>query len=86
MIFDGNYPSLEKLFENFSVQKVPKSGPDLEQRFELIRSCKFMKFTLPISESPNLLYLLAKHDVTPSTVYPGYQSIVSDLIMRNRWD
>ncbi len=47
---------------------------------------KFGKFTLPISEAEKLLYLLAKLDITPSTIYPGYDSIVSDLKMQRNWD
>ena len=44
---------------------------------------KFRKFTLPISKSTYLLYLLAKQDITPSAIYPGYESIVSDLNMEH---
>lgn len=39
------------------------------------------KFTLPISEASELLYLLAKLDITPSSVFPGYKSVVEDLKM-----
>ena len=39
------------------------------------------KFTLPVSEARSLLYLLARLDITPSSIYPGYASIVSDLKM-----
>jgi hypothetical protein len=48
--------------------------------------CKLRKFLLPTCEGLQLLHLLAKLNITPSSIYPGYQSIVSDLQMQNRWD
>ena len=39
------------------------------------------KFTLPVSEAKSLLYLLTKLDITPSAIFPGYASIVSELKM-----
>lgn len=47
-----------------------------------IAECKLRKFTLPASEATELLRLLAKWDVTPSAIYPGYQNIVTDLQMK----
>jgi len=47
--------------------------------------CKLQKFSLPISETSHLLFLLAKMDITPSSVYPGYHSIVDDLKNKNIW-
>lgn len=44
------------------------------------------KITLPVSEADKLLFLLAKLDVTPSSVYPGYDSIISDLKMRRSFE
>lgn len=41
--------------------------------------CRLQKFTLPVSESFKLLGLLADIDIAPSTIYPGYHSIVSDM-------
>lgn len=52
----------------------------------LVTECKLRKFTLPTSEAVELLYLLAKLDITPSSVYPGYQSILTDLEMAVRWN
>jgi hypothetical protein len=40
---------------------------------------------LPISEAYTLLDLLAKLDITPSAIYPGYQSIVSDMQLQKIW-
>lgn len=48
-------------------------------------NCSLQKFTLPISEASHLLFLLAKMDITPSSVYPSYHSIVDDLKNRRFW-
>lgn len=48
--------------------------------------CSLQKFTLPISEASHLLFLLAKMDVTPSSIYPGYHSIIDDLKIKNNWN
>jgi hypothetical protein len=84
LVSKGAYPSLDKLFEAHSTRI--ELHRDLEPRFDLIRSSRFIKFTLPLSESSRLLYLLAKFDITPSVVYPGYHSIVDDLKLRNIWE
>lgn len=51
----------------------------------MISHCRLRKFSLPHSEAEELLYLLAKVDITPSAVFPGFGSIVSDLKMRHEW-
>lgn len=48
-------------------------------------NCKLQKFTLPISEASHLLFLLARMDITPSSIYPGYHSIVDDLKNKYTW-
>ncbi len=50
-----------------------------DHRPNSILGCELRKFTLPTSEAFDLLYLLAKLDITPSAIYPGYHSIVRDL-------
>ena len=47
--------------------------------------CKLQKYTLPVTESFNLLRLLAKLDIAPSSIYPGYQSIINDIKNENLW-
>jgi hypothetical protein len=69
---EGDYPPFDKFLEN---PMVNKNG--------LISTCKLRKFTLPVDQANNLLRLLVKLDITPSAVYPGYQSIMFDLQMRN---
>jgi hypothetical protein len=51
-----------------------------------VDGCKLLKFTLPVTESRLLLYLLAKLDITPSSIYPGYHSIVVDMQNQRRWE
>ena len=77
----GNYPPLDMLFENLSEMKI--SLPPKKK--DLIRSSVFQKFTLPASEAKPLLNLLAKYDITPSSIYPGYHRIVSDIEIENSW-
>jgi len=78
-ISKGNYPPLDVLFEKLAQMEIPLPP----KKKELIRSCIFQKFTLPALEASRLLNLLAKYDVAPSTIYPGYHSIVSDIQMKN---
>ena len=70
---------MEQLLE----EKAANADPDNSDLDKVIVRCRLRKFTLPASESMHLLYLLAKVDITPSTIYPGYKSIVEDLRMRN---
>ena len=51
-----------------------------------VAECKTLKLTLPVIETPRLLYLLAKLDISPSSVYPGYHSIVSDMQNKKLWE
>lgn len=52
----------------------------------LMTNCRLRKFTLPSSESLPLLKLLSKLDVTPSSIYPGYERIVNELKLRVDYD
>ena len=80
---DGTYPALDKFLGN--VYRMRDSLPhpeahDFKNKLtELLLGLRLLKFTLPISEAPFLLRGLFKYDITYSTVYPGYHSIVSDL-------
>jgi FRG domain len=71
---DGNYSPLDKILERFA-----------EQNEAQVEGFQLRKFTLPVSEADELLQLLAKLDITPSVIYPGYQSIIDDLRMEGRW-
>ncbi|MDQ3706276.1 MAG: FRG domain-containing protein [Chloroflexota bacterium] len=51
-----------------------------------IPGTKLRKFTLPTREASELLRLLAKLDITPSAIFPGYGSIIEDLRMQARWE
>jgi len=79
---EGEYPAMDKFLEDLANKADPEhSDPD-----KLIIGLKLRKFTLPVSEASKLLYLLAKFDITYSSVYPGYHSIVSDIQMQNAWE
>lgn len=79
---EGDYPSMDKFLEDLAHKADPEhSDPD-----KLIVGLKLRKFTLPVSEASKLLYLLAKLDITPSAIYPGYHSIVSDMQIQNTWE
>jgi hypothetical protein len=75
----GNYISMEQVFAEIV------SRPDAERYHPIIIDCKLQKFTLPVSEAKDMLQLLAKLDITPSAIYPGYHSIIRDLKMQNLW-
>ena len=75
----GTYRPMEQILEELA------GKPELERFYPTIVGCKLQKFTLPVSEAKTLLFLLAKLDITPSYVYPGYHSIVRDIAMQNLW-
>jgi hypothetical protein len=70
----GNYKPFDKILEYYA------TGSSHEEWF---LKCRIRRFTLPISEALQLLFLLAKMDVTSSAIYPGYQSIVDDIKNEN---
>lgn len=49
------------------------------------KSAELFCLTLPQREAPRLLWLLAKMDITASTVYPGYSGVVMELEQRSFW-
>ena len=75
---EGHYTPMEQMLEERAKNATDPSRFPVDR---LVTECKLRKFSLPTSEALELLYLLAKWDITPSSVYPGYQSIVSDLQM-----
>jgi len=79
---EGEYPPMDSLLEGLA----NKADPEHSDADKLIIGLKLRKFTLPISEASKLLNLLAKLDITPSVIYPGYHSIVSDIQMQNTWE
>jgi hypothetical protein len=76
----GEYLSLEQMLKDMAKD----ADPDHSDADKLIVGCELRKFTLPVSESNALLTLLAKLDITPSSVYPGYHSIIRDIEMEKK--
>ncbi len=62
-----------------------EAEPEKSDQDKIVVDCQLRKFALPASQAGRLLYLLAKLDVTPSAIYPGYASIVRDLEQENRF-
>jgi hypothetical protein len=71
---DGTYLPLDKILEKYA-----------EQNDTQLEGYQLPKFVLPISQADELLQLLAKLGIMPSVIYPGYQSIIDDLRMEDRW-
>lgn len=78
---EGKYLSMEELLTSLGQE----ANPDQSDADKLIVDCKLQKFTLPITEASELLYLLAKLDITPSAIYPGFHSILRELQMHTVW-
>ena len=74
--WSGFYRPLEKILWE------PEDGENFRTD---IQQCELRKFTLPVKESPRLLHLLENYDITPSSIYPGYNSIADDLKNQGRW-
>jgi hypothetical protein len=79
---ESPYPALDQLLEERASYVTDPSRFPEEW---LVTNCRLRKFSLPATQALNLLYLLAKFDITPSSVYPGYQSIFADLKLRAAW-
>lgn len=75
---EGQYQPMDQVLEEIA------NKHDVERYFPTLVGVKLQKFTLPVSEAKQVLYLLAKLDVTPSAVYPGYHSIVRDIEMQKQ--
>jgi len=81
----GKKVSFDRIIQQ-KVDKINKDGLDLKHRDDkLISECKLRKFSLPQNKAPELLRLLAKHDVTRTSIYPGYASIERELEIRTKW-
>jgi FRG domain len=76
------FMSMERMLEE---RETLVTDPDKYESEWLVINCKLRKFTLPASEALNLLHLLAKLDITPSFIYPGYASILNELKLRVAW-
>lgn len=76
---EGGYLPMDQVLEDVA------NTPEADRYHKLIVGCKLQKFTLPVSEAGSLLHLLAKLDITPSSVYPGYHSIIRDIALENLW-
>jgi len=73
---ENEYLSLSTILKNIA------SG----SRSRDVVGCKLLKFTLPVTESFKLLYLLANLDITPSSIYPGYHSIIYEMQNKKMWE
>lgn len=73
---DGDFLPFDVILENIASSS----------RSRDVSSCKLLKFTLPVTEAGELLRLLAQLDVSPSSIYPGYHSIVNDIQNRKSWE
>ncbi len=78
---EREYLPMEQVLE----KEASFADPEHSSSDRLIVACSMRKFTLPVSEASSLLRLLAKLDITPSAIYPGYHSIADDLQMQSRW-
>ncbi|MCL4269873.1 MAG: FRG domain-containing protein [Anaerolineales bacterium] len=72
---DGEYLPFDMILENIASHSQSRD----------VDSCKLIKLSLPVTEAVELLRLLAQLDISPSFIYPGYHSIVSDIQNRKNW-
>lgn len=79
--YDLDYPSLGEV-----LNVLADSGYQGNSRaHEFSKKCVFVKYTLPQSEAQSVICLLDKLDITPSSVYPGFHSIVDDIRNKAHW-
>lgn len=76
---DGDYLPMDQVLEGIA------SKDEAEKYHKSIYDSRLRKFTVPVSEADSLLKLLAKLDITASSVYPGFDSIIRDIERENNW-
>lgn len=72
----GKFLSFDAVLENIASSGYRK----------YVNGCELKKFTLPVTESFDLMRLLEKLDVTFSYIYPGYHSIIADMQIQRGWE
>lgn len=72
---EGEYLPMDEVLEQIA------SRPEAEKYHKNIYDSRLRKFTLPAPEAGEVLKLLAKLDITPSFIYPGFDSIIRDIEM-----
>jgi hypothetical protein len=77
----NDYPNEAMPLDEFLKDVEARFGAEGSTTTQEIMKLRLRKFTLIASEARHLLYLLAKLDITPSAIYPGFRSVVEDL----RW-
>jgi hypothetical protein len=50
-----------------------------------VGSVPLLKFTAPSDAARDLLRLLAKHGVTPASLFPGYGGVVAAMLEEEKW-
>ncbi len=71
--------------EELLAEAAKQAQPQVSDADKVLVECRLRKFSVPASQADRLLFLLAKLDITPSAVYPGYASIVQDMQIINHW-
>jgi hypothetical protein len=71
-------------------KKVPRRSleQDLDDFCQVVGGGPFhplVRFTLPISESKELMWMLAREGVTAATIYPGFGGVVKGLEEQRFW-
>jgi hypothetical protein len=74
--YNLDYPSLGEVLNDLA----GKNNSGNSHAREFAKKCSFVKYTLPQSEAKSVNYLLYKLDITPSSVYPGFHSIVGSYV------
>jgi hypothetical protein len=75
------YPPLDQALEEVAVS----TDPSDEATRNLAATCRLRRFALPARNALEVLRCLAKLDVTPTSVYPGYHTVITDMELRARW-
>jgi hypothetical protein len=77
----GPYKPMDQVLDEIAA----RGNPEKYAADRTVQGSKLQKYTLPASEALELLRLLAKLDITPSSIYPGYESIIRDLEYLSHW-
>jgi hypothetical protein len=68
-----------------TVDKVDRTPMNVLEK-ELKPRLRLLHFTLPVTEAPRLLRLLALEGVNASSLFPGYGGVVKTLHEESLWD
>jgi hypothetical protein len=88
---NNNLKAQRGLFTLYRPEKILWDAPVDRRPFDEVAQeiahagATFLKFTLPVTEAPRLIYLLALEGVTGASMFPNYDGVVKTMLEARRY-